>query len=141
MIYVDTSALVPVFIRESKSEAVIGWLESSGERLAISEWSLVEFASATAIKVRTGQAAANLVKRATERVREFAQKHGTIAERKEPSRYFRVSVNVIQKRKRTNNQPSVNTLRPAKNDSRKLPPCFCSDGQRALNLWNRSSAH
>ncbi|TMH87168.1 MAG: type II toxin-antitoxin system VapC family toxin, partial [Betaproteobacteria bacterium] len=45
MIYVDTSALVPVFIREPKSEAVIAWLESSGERLAISEWSLVEFAS------------------------------------------------------------------------------------------------
>ena len=37
MIYIDTSALVPVFIREPKSEAVIGWLESSGERLSISE--------------------------------------------------------------------------------------------------------
>ena len=79
MIYVDTSALVPVFIREPKSEAVIGWLESSGERLAISEWSLVEFASAAAIKVRTGQAAANLAKQATTRVREFAQKHCTVA--------------------------------------------------------------
>src|SRR5439155_25981798 len=65
MIYVDTSALVPIFIREPKSEAVIGWIESSGERLAISEWSLVEFASAAAIKVRTGQPAANLVKQAT----------------------------------------------------------------------------
>lgn len=79
MIYVDTSALVPVFIREPKSEAVIAWLESSGERLAISEWSLVEFASAAAIKVRTGQAAANLAKQATARVREFAQKHCTVA--------------------------------------------------------------
>ena len=79
MIYVDTSALVPVFIREPKSEAVIAWLESSGERLAISEWSLVEFASAAAIKVRTGRAAANLAKRATTRVREFAQKHCTVA--------------------------------------------------------------
>lgn len=79
MIYVDTSALVPVFIREPKSEAVIAWLESSGERLAISEWSLVEFASAAAIKVRTGQAAANIVKRVTTRVREFAQKHCTVA--------------------------------------------------------------
>ena len=49
MIYVDTSALVPVFIREPKSEAVIGWIESSSARLAISEWSLVEFASAAAI--------------------------------------------------------------------------------------------
>ena len=79
MIYVDTSALVPVFIREPTSEAVIGWIESSGERLAISEWSLVEFASAAAIKVRTGRTAANLAKQATARVREFAQKHCTVA--------------------------------------------------------------
>jgi predicted nucleic acid-binding protein len=79
MIYIDTSALVPVFIREPKSDAVIGWLESSGERLAVSEWSLVEFASATAIKVRTGQVAPNLAKQATARVREFAQKHCTVA--------------------------------------------------------------
>jgi uncharacterized protein len=78
MIYVDTSALVPVFLREPKSEAVIGWLESSGERLAISEWSLVEFASAAAIKVRTGQAAASLAKQATARAHQFAQKHCTV---------------------------------------------------------------
>lgn len=79
MIYVDTSALVPVFIREPKSEAVISWLESSGERLAISEWSLVEFSSAAAIKVRTGQTAANLAKQAAARVQEFARKHCTVA--------------------------------------------------------------
>ena len=36
---------------------------------------LVEFAAAAAIKVRTGQAAANLAKQATARVHEFAQKH------------------------------------------------------------------
>ena len=79
MVYIDTSALVPVFIREPKSGAVIDWLESSAERLAISECSLVEFASAAAIKVRTGQVAANLAKQATARVREFAQKHCTVA--------------------------------------------------------------
>jgi len=79
MIYVDTSALVPLFIREPKSDAVIGWIESSGERLAISEWSLVEFASAAAIKVRTGQSAANLAKQATARVHAFAQMHCTVA--------------------------------------------------------------
>jgi hypothetical protein len=79
MIYIDTSALVPVFIREPKSEAVIGWLESSDQRLAISEWSLVEFASAAAIKVRTGQAAQDLAKQAVTRVREFAQRHCTVA--------------------------------------------------------------
>ncbi|MGA7983558.1 MAG: type II toxin-antitoxin system VapC family toxin [Burkholderiales bacterium] len=79
MVYVDTSALVPIFIREPKSEAVLGWLEASGERLAISEWSLVEFASAAAIKVRTGQAAAKLAKRATARVHEFARRHCAVA--------------------------------------------------------------
>jgi predicted nucleic acid-binding protein len=79
MIYIDTSALVPVFIREPKSEAVISWIESSGERLAISEWTLVEFASAAAIKVRTGQTAVNLVKQATVRAHEFAKKHCTVA--------------------------------------------------------------
>ena len=79
MIYIDTSALVPAFIREAKSEAVIAWLESSGERLAISEWSLVEFASAAAIKVRTAQATANLAKQATARVREFARSHCMVA--------------------------------------------------------------
>ena len=79
MIYIDTSALVPVFIREPKSAAVVAWLESTGERLAISEWSLVEFASATAMKVRTGQTSASLAKQANTRVREFAQTHCTIA--------------------------------------------------------------
>ena len=79
MIYVDTSALVPVFIREPKSEALIGWIESSGERLAVSEWSLVEFASAAAIKVRTGQTAAKLAQQATARAREFTRKHCMVA--------------------------------------------------------------
>ena len=79
MIYVDTSALVPVFIREPKSEAVVGWIESSGERLAVSEWSMVEFASAVAIKVRTGQTPASLAKQAMLRLREFTRKHCTVA--------------------------------------------------------------
>jgi predicted nucleic acid-binding protein len=79
MIYVDTSALVPIFIREPKSEAVIGWLESCGERLAVSEWGLVEFASATAIKVRTRQIAPNRAKVAAARLREFVRKHCTVA--------------------------------------------------------------
>jgi hypothetical protein len=79
MVYVDTSALVPVFIREPKSNSVVAWLESSGERLAISEWSLVEFASAASIKVRTGQITANLQRQATARVQNFARKHCTVA--------------------------------------------------------------
>lgn len=79
MIYVDTSALVPLFIREAKSEAVLAWLETADQRLTISEWTLVEFASAAAIKVRTGQITAHLAKRATVGVHEFARKHCTVA--------------------------------------------------------------
>jgi predicted nucleic acid-binding protein len=79
MVYIDTSALVPLFIREPNSVAVIDWLESSSERLAISEWTLVEFASATAIKRRSAQATANLVKQATKRMYEFVQEHCTVA--------------------------------------------------------------
>lgn len=79
MVYVDTSALVPLFIREPKSDAVIDWIEASGEHLAISEWTLVEFASATAIKLRTGDVTSNLAKQAVARAHEFARKHCTIA--------------------------------------------------------------
>ncbi|TAK83969.1 MAG: PIN domain-containing protein [Betaproteobacteria bacterium] len=79
MVYVDTSALVPAFIREPKSAAILAWIESSGERLAISEWSVTEFASAAAIKVRTGQVTAPLAKRAWTRFLDFAEKHCLIA--------------------------------------------------------------
>ncbi|HWY72245.1 MAG TPA: type II toxin-antitoxin system VapC family toxin [Burkholderiaceae bacterium] len=79
MVYVDTSALVPVFIQEPKSEAVVAWLESSGARLAISEWSLVEFASAASIKVRSGRLTANLARDARARVDDFAKKHCLVA--------------------------------------------------------------
>ena len=79
MIYVDTSALVPAFIREPKSEAVLAWLETSGERLVVSEWAITEFSSAAAIKVRTGEIAPNLAKQARTRFLGFAQTHCSIA--------------------------------------------------------------
>ena len=79
MIYVDTSVLVPAFIREPKSDAVLAWLENSGERLIISEWSITEFSSAAAIKVRTGEIAPALAKQAQTRFLDFAEKHCSIA--------------------------------------------------------------
>ena len=79
MIYVDTSALVPVFIREPKSEAVLAWLETSGERLIVSEWSIAEFSSAAAIKVRTGEIEPALAKQARTRLLDFAENHCSIA--------------------------------------------------------------
>jgi hypothetical protein len=79
MIYVDTSAFVPMFIREPRSESVVAWLESSSERLAISEWTLVEFASAAAMKIRALQAEVALVTKATTRAHEFARNYCTVA--------------------------------------------------------------
>jgi len=79
MIYIDTSALVPAFIREPKSEAVLAWLETSGEGLVVSEWSITEFSSAAAIKVRTGGIAAATAKQARGRFLAFAQDHCSIA--------------------------------------------------------------
>ena len=79
MIYIDTSALVPAFIREPKSEAVLAWIETSGERLIVSEWAIAEFSSATAIKVRTGGIAPATAKQARARFLNFAQDHCLIA--------------------------------------------------------------
>lgn len=79
MVYVDTSALVPAFIREPKSEAVLAWLETSGQRLVVSEWSITEFSSAAAIKARTGEIAPALAKQARTRFLDFAERHCSIA--------------------------------------------------------------
>lgn len=79
MIYLDTSALVPAFIREPKSDAILAWLENSGQRLVVSEWSITEFSSAAAIKVRTGEIAPALAKRARTRFLDFAENHCSIA--------------------------------------------------------------
>ena len=79
MVYVDTSALVPAFIREPSSDAVLAWIETFGERLVISEWAIAEFASAAAIKVRTNEIAPTIAKRARVRFMDFAQSHCSIA--------------------------------------------------------------
>ena len=79
MIYADTSALVLAFIREPKSDAVLKWIESSGERLIVSEWAIAEFSSAAAIKVRTGQSTPGLAKQARERFLAFVEEHCAVA--------------------------------------------------------------
>jgi predicted nucleic acid-binding protein len=52
VIYVDTSVVVPMFVREPGSAAVLAWLESASDALASSDWIVTEFASALSIKVR-----------------------------------------------------------------------------------------
>jgi predicted nucleic acid-binding protein len=55
MVYLDTSALVPLFVRESTSDRVQSALSSLATREpAVSDWVLLEFNSAIAARVRSG---------------------------------------------------------------------------------------
>lgn len=54
MIYLDTSVVVPLFMREPASEAVSVWFGANTEPLLAADWLVTEFASALAIKVRRG---------------------------------------------------------------------------------------
>lgn len=55
MIYLDTSAAVPLFVPEPASVAVEAWYESCGDMLVASDWILTEFASALSIKERRAE--------------------------------------------------------------------------------------
>lgn len=55
MVYLDTSAVVPLFVREPASEAVDDWLSSHDVPLLSSDWLKTEFASALAIKRWRGE--------------------------------------------------------------------------------------
>lgn len=79
MVYLDTSALVPMFLREPKTEPVLAWLESAGEPVAVSDWSLVEFASAASIKVRSGAVTAKGARDAIDQAKAFVRTHCTVA--------------------------------------------------------------
>ncbi len=57
MFYLDTSVLVPLFVPEPQSAPIRAWFDAqaaktAGVKLAISAWTLTEFASAMGIKVR-----------------------------------------------------------------------------------------
>lgn len=55
MIYCDTSLLVSALSNETRSEEVRVWLETVGAgELCISDWTVTEFSSAIATKVRFG---------------------------------------------------------------------------------------
>ena len=55
MIYLDTSAAVPMFVPEPASPAIEAWFESCTEPLVSSDWIVTEFSSALSIKVRKGE--------------------------------------------------------------------------------------
>jgi predicted nucleic acid-binding protein len=57
MVYVDTSVLVALYTREPKSADVSRWYAACADELVSAAWCVSEFASALAIKQRTGQIA------------------------------------------------------------------------------------
>lgn len=59
--YLDTSLLVPLFVKEPKSQAILTWFAGIGATdVVVSEWAITEFSSAIAIKTRTGQIGASI---------------------------------------------------------------------------------
>jgi predicted nucleic acid-binding protein len=55
MIYLDTSAAVPMFVPEPSSAAVESWFSACDDPIVSSDWILTEFASALSIKSRHGE--------------------------------------------------------------------------------------
>lgn len=62
MIYLDTSVVVPLFVREPASEAVSDWFGANTDTLVAADWLVTEFASALSIKVRRGDVQAATAK-------------------------------------------------------------------------------
>lgn len=54
MVYVDTSALAPLFLNEPHSVAAANWYAREKSDLIAAVWCIPEFASALGIKLRTG---------------------------------------------------------------------------------------
>lgn len=54
MVYLDTSAAVPLFVAEPASDGVDRWLSACEDAVVSSDWIVTEFASALAIKARSG---------------------------------------------------------------------------------------
>lgn len=69
--YLDTSILVPLFFREPGTQSAQGEVSLATDRW-ISHWTLAEFASATAFKLRGRQTDAATAARARELFRQFA---------------------------------------------------------------------
>lgn len=76
-VYLDTSFLVPLFFHETASAAVLARARGESE-LWLSHWTLAEFSSATAYKLRAGQTDETTSRQATARLQAILNSHGLI---------------------------------------------------------------
>jgi hypothetical protein len=79
VIYLDTSVVVPLFVHEPGSASILGWLESSSDALASSDWMLTEFSSALAIKVRSRAITLKVARDASREFERFCQENLPLA--------------------------------------------------------------
>ena len=73
MVYLDTSAAVPLFVAEPSSELVDRWLDACDVPIVSSDWIVTEFASALSIKERSGTLSARDAKAAWRSFETFCQ--------------------------------------------------------------------
>lgn len=73
MVYLDTSAAVPLFVAEPSSDMVDRWLSACEIAVVSSDWIVTEFASALSIKVRSGALSARDAKAAWRSFETFCQ--------------------------------------------------------------------
>lgn len=55
MVYLDTSAAVPLFVAEPSSDLIERWFSACNDLVVSSDWIVTEFASALSIKERSGK--------------------------------------------------------------------------------------
>jgi predicted nucleic acid-binding protein len=73
MVYLDTSAAVPLFIPEPSSDLIDKWFGACDIPIISSDWIITEFASALSIKERSGTLSARNAKAAWRNFGAFCQ--------------------------------------------------------------------
>ena len=73
MVYLDTSAAVPLFVPEPSSDLIDKWLSACDVPIVSSDWIITEFASALSIKERSGALSAKDAKAAWRSFETFCQ--------------------------------------------------------------------
>jgi len=58
MVYLDTSAAVPLFVLEPASDRIAAWFAVCSDPIVAADWIVTEFASALSVKEQRGEIAA-----------------------------------------------------------------------------------